>query len=82
MPLVDGKGFILAIHGMCPYLRKMKDKQEVYCECAKFKFPDSVARREIIYAYCAHPTDFNNCAFKQVMDRYYYERKFDCEANN
>ena len=70
------KGLVLAIQGMCPYLLKMKDKQGVSCECAKFKFPDKVARREIVYSFCAHPTNFKDCVFKQVLDRYYYERKF------
>ena len=59
----------------------MKDKKKISCECANFKFPDRVARREIIYAYCAHPSAYNDCAFKRVLDRYYYERKFSVEDN-
>ena len=66
---------------MCPYLRKGKDAKQISCECASFRFPDKVARREIIYAFCAHPTDFRKCVFKQVLDRYYYERKFG-DGNN
>lgn len=59
----------------------MKDKKKISCECANFKFPDRIARREIIYKFCAHPTDYNDCVFKRVLDRYYYERKFSVEDN-
>lgn len=59
----------------------MKKSQEISCECAHFKFPDKVARREIIYSFCAHPEDFEKCVFKGVMDRYYYERKYAGEAD-
>jgi hypothetical protein len=58
----------------------MKDKKTISCECARFKFPDKIARREIIYAFCAHPTAFKDCVFKKVLDEYYYERKFKLEV--
>ena len=77
---MDGKVETLAIQGTCPYLKSMKDKKSVSCECAHFKFPDRIARREIIYAFCAHPTAYNDCAFKRVMDKFYYERKFSDEV--
>lgn len=76
---MSGKAEILAIQGTCPYLQSMKDKKTVSCECAHFKFPDKIARREIIYAFCAHPSAYNDCFFKRAMDRYYYERKYACE---
>ena len=48
----------------------------VYCECARFRFPDKEARREIVYRFCAHPTDYKKCVIYEVMNRYYYERKY------
>ena len=62
-------------------MQSMKNKKDVSCECARFKFPDRIARREIIYAFCAHPTAYNDCVFKRVMDKYYYERKFADETD-
>ena len=71
----------MAIAGMCPYLKKVSDGKNVSCECAKFSFPDRIARRDLIYGFCAHPTDYKNCVLKQSMDKYYYERKYKCETN-
>ena len=59
----------------------MKDKRNISCECAHFKFPDKIARRDVIYAYCAHPTAFNECFIKKTMDRFYYERKYAIESD-
>jgi hypothetical protein len=76
-----GKVKILAIQGTCPYLQSLKEKDKIRCECAGFKFPDKIARREIVYGFCAHPTAYKNCPFKLAMDRYYYERKYANETD-
>lgn len=60
-------------------MRSAKGSTTISCECASFKFPDKIARREVIYKFCAHPTAYKECAFKAVMDRYYYERKYSGE---
>ena len=65
----------MAFAGMCPYLRDARSCDRTICECAKFTFPDRVARREVLYSYCGHPTGWKNCTFKAVMDRY-YDRKY------
>jgi len=62
-------------------LQSLKEKDKIRCECAGFKFPDRIARREIVYGFCAHPTAYKNCPFKQTMDRYYYERKYASETD-
>lgn len=69
----------MAFAGMCPYLRDARSCDRTICECAKFTFPDRVARREVLYSYCGHPTGWKNCTFKAVMDRY-YDRKYSGEA--
>ncbi len=61
--------------GICPYFVRDRGKGLVYCECARFRFPDKLARREIVYRFCAHPSGYKSCALKQCMDNY-YERKF------
>ncbi len=61
--------------GMCPYYLRDKGNGTVYCESARFRFPDKFARREIVYGFCAHPENYKKCAFKQMLD-HYYERKF------
>ena len=61
---------------ICPYFSNDKGNGRVYCECATFKFPDAVARREFCYKFCGHPTDYKNCPIYEVMERYYYERKY------
>lgn len=62
--------------GICPYYQRDRGKGVVYCECARFRFPDKVARREIVYGFCAHPTNYKKCALKQMMD-HFYERKYN-----
>ena len=61
--------------GICPYFDRDRGKGVVYCECARFKFPDKGSRREIIYRYCAHPEGYKLCMIKQALD-HYYERKY------
>lgn len=61
--------------GICPYFQRDRGKGVVYCECAKFKFPDKVSRREIVYRFCAHPEGYKACMIKQALD-HYYERKY------
>ena len=62
--------------GVCPYYQRDRGHGHIYCEGTVFRFPDIRARREFVYAYCAHPAGFGQCPLKQVMD-HYYERKFD-----
>ncbi len=61
--------------GLCPYFIRDRGKGVIYCECAKFHFPDRLTRREIIYRYCAHPDGYKDCMIKQSLD-HYYERKY------
>ena len=60
---------------ICPYFMRDRGKGVVYCECAKFRFPDKVSRREIVYRFCAHPEGYKACMIKQALD-HYYERKY------
>ena len=62
--------------GICPYYQRDRGNGVVCCECARFHFPDKVARREIVYGFCAHPDNFKKCAIKQAMD-HYHERKYE-----
>ena len=62
--------------GICPYYQRDRGKGVVYCECARFRFPDKLARREIVYGFCAHPVGYKSCAIKQAMD-HFYERKYN-----
>ena len=61
--------------GVCPYYLRDRGNGVIYCECAKFRFPDKLARREVVYRYCAHPEHYKKCMLKQAMD-HYYERKY------
>ena len=71
----------MAFAGMCPYLKDARSCERTICECAKFTFPDRIARREVLYKYCGHPTGWRNCTFKAVMDSY-YERKYSPESED
>ena len=62
--------------GICPYFDRERGKGVVYCECARFKFPDKGSRREIVYRYCAHPEGYKSCMLKKALD-HYYERKYE-----
>ena len=61
---------------VCPYYQRDRGEGRVYCECARFRFPDKETRREIVYAFCAHPEGYKRCALKQAMD-HFYERKYE-----
>jgi hypothetical protein len=61
--------------GICPYFIRDRSKGVVYCECARFRFPDKPSRREIVYRYCAHPEGYKDCMLKKALD-HYYERKY------
>ena len=65
---------------MCPYWKKNKGKTELYCEGARFRFPDNAARRDILYGFCAHPDAWKKCMIRRALDKYYYERKFKVEV--
>lgn len=60
---------------VCPYYVKDRGRGRISCECAQFRFPDRLTRREILYRFCAHPGGYKDCALKQAMDRF-YERKY------
>lgn len=62
--------------GICPYYIRDRSNGVVYCECARFRFPDKQSRREIVYRYCAHPEGYKSCMLKNALD-HYYERKYD-----
>ncbi len=62
--------------GLCPYYVRDRGHGLLYCECARIRFPDKIARREIVYRFCAHPEGYKTCMFKQCLDNY-YERKFE-----
>ncbi len=75
-PSISGEAEDTDLHvGICPYFMRDRGKGIVYCECAKFKFPDKGARREIVYRFCAHPEGYKACMIKQALD-HYYERKY------
>lgn len=61
--------------GICPYYLRDRGRGLVYCECARFQFPDKESRREILYRYCAHPEGYKACMIKQALD-HHYERKY------
>lgn len=67
---------IMPLIGMCPYLKESKKKGVTGCECATFNFPDTQAKRDVVYGCCAHPENWKSCSFKNAMDKYYYERKY------
>ena len=69
----------MAFAGMCPYLKEAKTVDRTICECARFTFPDRMARREILYGYCGHTDDWKICPFKRAMDNF-YERKYSEDA--
>jgi hypothetical protein len=60
----------MPIAAMCPYFRYEK-AGVTHCECGELRFPDRKARREVLYRYCAHPTDYGACPLKRAMDGYY-----------
>ena len=68
----------MPIAGTCPYFQREKGDGYTYCECARFRFPDKQARRDIVYKYCAHPDGYERCVIKQTMDQF-YERKYSGE---
>ena len=80
IPCETGKEIYMAFAGMCPYLKDARSCERTVCECAKFTFPDKTTRRELIYGYCGHPTAWNECTFKPIMDRY-YDRKFAAQSS-
>lgn len=61
--------------GICPYYIRERGKGVVNCECARFRFPDTLARREIVYTFCGHPSGYKTCPLKVAMD-HFYERKY------
>ncbi len=73
--LLDGRDADLKV-GICPYYLRNRGKGLVYCECARFRFPDAASCREILYRFCAHPTGYKSCVLKIAMDNY-YERKYE-----
>lgn len=65
----------MAVAAECPYF-KYEKAGVTHCECGDLIFPDTQTRREIIYNYCAHPTDFRKCPFYVALE-HYYERKYN-----
>ena len=73
------KEYKMAFAGMCPYLKEARDSDRTICECARFTFPDRVARREVLYGFCGHPDNWKECTFKAIMD-HYYDRKYSTDG--
>ena len=67
---------LISLGVICPYYQRDRGNGRIYCECAHFRFPDREARREILYGFCAHPTNYKSCPLKVAMD-HFYERKYE-----
>lgn len=66
----------------CPYYRRERMKKGanaggrgfMYCEMARFEFPDKVSRRNLVYKYCCKngcADDGSFCTVKKILDLYY-----------
>jgi hypothetical protein len=60
---------------VCPYYKK-ESPNKLYCEGAAIKPPDSKARSEIVYKYCASMENYKNCPICQMLTNY-YERMYE-----
>ena len=69
----------MAYTGICPYLKDARSPERTICECARFTFPDKITRRELLYGVCGHPTAWQECTFKGIMDRH-YDRKYSAQG--
>ena len=67
---------LIELGAICPYYQRDRGQGRVYCECARFRFPDKEARREIVYTFCAHHVGYKMCPIKMAMD-HFYERKYE-----
>ncbi len=74
-PLLSGGVELSVQESICPYYIRERSPGLLYCECARFRFPDKVFRREILYRFCAHPEGYQDCPIKIALD-HYYERKY------
>ena len=63
----------MPVTGYCPFYGH-EEKGKTFCEAACIRYPDNLARREVIYALCAHPTAWNTCRLYQMLV-HYYERE-------
>lgn len=72
----------------CPYYRRERPKKGskadghgfMYCEMARFEFPDKYARRELVYKYCCNngtASDGTECTVKRILDIHYGENEND-----
>ena len=75
----------------CPYYKRERPKCGenasgrgfMYCEMARFTFPDSKTRRNLVYKYCCHngkAGDKTVCTVKQILD-IYYDEKYSSEGS-
>lgn len=66
----------------CPYYRREREKKGedksgmgyMYCEMARFSFPDKQARRNLLYKYCCKngvSDTGEKCTVKEILDIYY-----------
>lgn len=66
----------------CPYYRRERPKKGasagetgfMYCEMARFNFPDKHSRRLLVYKYCCNngrAEDGTVCTVKQILDIHY-----------
>lgn len=64
---------MISAYAECPFYKSEKGLR-LRCELGTLVFPDKVARRAVVYEYCAHPTNWKNCMLCKVLADY-YERK-------
>lgn len=58
----------------CPFYRK-EQNGKLYCEGGTVKFPDRIARREIVYEFCASPDNYKNCTICKMLMNYYVRKE-------
>lgn len=64
---------------MCPFFCRERrgergNRQDFfYCEFARFRFPDAVARREVLYGLCCNsqPDGWQSCTVYRMSEEYY-----------
>lgn len=77
--LTDKRAKTTRIEGTCPFFQRYYGKNDgqvskIYCDCAVVKCPDTAFRRKILYGYCAHPTDWQQCQFYKLMESYFLKQ--------
>lgn len=59
----------------CPfYVKEQRNKQGrviLNCEAGRIRFPDTRSRRDLIYGFCAHPKNWEQCALARMLGGFY-----------